>query len=74
MNKLLSFDREAAFGKRLDIPAGTAIRFEPGEKKTVSLIPLGGLKQSYGLNDLTCGAVEDPAVEKRALENARESL
>lgn len=55
VNKMLSFDRAAAFGYRLDVPSGNAVRFEPGETKTVTLIELGGAKRSYGLNNLTNG-------------------
>lgn len=53
VNKQLSFDRAAAYGYHLDIPSGTAIRFEPGEEKVVSLTEMGGAKRVYGLNDLT---------------------
>lgn len=70
VNKQLSFERQAAFGKRLDIPSGTAIRFEPGEKRTVALVSLGGQKESYGLNDLTEGCVEDPETKDAALKRA----
>lgn len=59
VNKLLSFDREEAFGYRLDIPSGTSVRFEPGEEKTVQLVALGRKKTVYGLRDLTCGSVAD---------------
>ncbi|MFC4102738.1 urease subunit beta [Paenibacillus xanthanilyticus] len=55
VNRGLAFDREAAFGMRLDIPAGTAVRFEPGEEKPVQLCELGGAKRSYGLNGLSGG-------------------
>ena len=54
VNKQLEFDRAAAYGYHLDIPSGTAIRFEPGEEKTVQLTELGGAKRVFGLNDLTC--------------------
>jgi len=56
VNRALSFDREAAFGMRLDIAAGTAVRFEPGEEKPVTLVELGGAKLSYGLNGLSQGS------------------
>jgi urease subunit gamma/beta len=59
VNKELECDRSAAFGMRLDIPAGTAIRFEPGEEKTVHLVALGGDRQVHGLNQLTEGSVDD---------------
>ncbi len=55
VNKALSFDREAAFGFRLDIPSGMSVRFEPGETKTVQLCSFGGKSEIYGLNDLTNG-------------------
>src|SRR5260221_2817646 len=48
VNKALLFDREAAYGMRLDLPAGTAVRIEPGEIKTVRLVALSGLRQVYG--------------------------
>ncbi len=56
VNRALKFDRESAFGMRLDIPAGTAVRFEPGEQKPVTLCEIGGTKEVFGLNDLTAGA------------------
>lgn len=57
VNRALQFEREQAFGMRLDIPAGTAVRFEPGEEKPVRLVELGGEKLSYGLNGLSKGKV-----------------
>jgi len=48
-NAALRFDREAAYGHRLDIPAGTAVRFEPGVAQRVSLVPLGGTREVHGL-------------------------
>lgn len=54
-NRHLRFDRAQGFGFRLDIPAGTAVRFEPGETRTVELVALGGSQRVYGLNNLTCG-------------------
>jgi urease subunit beta len=56
VNRALDFDREAAFAMRLDIPAGTAVRFEPGEEKPVRLVEIGGTKKVFGLNNLTQGA------------------
>lgn len=55
VNRALDFPRQQAYGMRLDIPAGTAVRFEPGEQKPVQLVELGGAKLSYGLNGLTKG-------------------
>ncbi len=54
-NRFLSFDREAAFGMRLNIPSGNAVRFEPGEKKRIVLVELGGSRIVRGLNGLTEG-------------------
>lgn len=71
VNKVLSFNRQEAFGFRLDIPSGTSVRFEPGENKTVNIVALGGKKIVYGLNDLTCGEITDHNKEK-ALELAKE--
>jgi urease subunit beta len=50
VNTALNFDREKARGMRLDIPAGTAVRFEPGDEKEITLIPLVGSRQIYGFN------------------------
>lgn len=55
VNAALSFDRRRAFGMHLDIPAGTATRFEPGEDKAVDLVAFGGTREVFGLNDLTNG-------------------
>ena len=55
VNRALDFDRPAAFGMRLDIPATTAVRFEPGDKKTVILIPMAGKKLVHGFNNLVDG-------------------
>lgn len=56
-NSGLDFDRAAARGMRLDIPAGTAIRFEPGQRREVSLIPLGGDRAVWGFNQQVMGAL-----------------
>jgi urease subunit beta len=56
-NAGLIFDRDAAYGKRLDIPAGTAVRFEPGQKREVSLIPLSGKRVVYGFRQQVMGAL-----------------
>ena len=65
------FDREAAFGMRLDIPAGTAVRFEPGEEREVDLVAFGGDREVHGLNSLTLGATRD-GDRADAIERARE--
>jgi urease subunit beta len=55
VNRALDFDRPQAFGHRLDIPAGTAVRFEPGDEKHVTLVPFTGKRQIYGFNNLVDG-------------------
>ncbi|WP_110113147.1 urease subunit beta [Bacillus sp. CGMCC 1.16541] len=72
VNPALSFDRKQALGMRLDIPAGTAVRIEPGEEKTVSLAELGGRKTVYGLNGMTEGFVDERGKE-RALKQLKEA-
>lgn len=56
-NEGLSFDRQLARGMRLDIPAGTAVRFEPGQTRQVTLIPLGGDRRVYGFQQKIMGAL-----------------
>ena len=56
-NAALAFDRQAALGYRLDIPAGTAVRFEPGQSREVSLIPYEGARLVYGFNQAVMGAL-----------------
>ncbi|BAB75367.1 urease subunit beta [Anabaena sp. FACHB-709] len=57
VNYALIFDRELALGMRLDIPAGTAVRFEPGDEKEVSLVPLVGSRRVYGFNGRVNGEI-----------------
>ncbi|WP_062227139.1 urease subunit beta [Aureimonas frigidaquae] len=59
-NPALAFDREAAYGMRLDIAAGTAVRFEPGQGREVTLVPLGGTRTVYGFNGAVMGALKRP--------------
>ena len=56
-NAALDFDRDAARGTRLDIAAGTAVRFEPGQRREVQLIPIGGARKVYGFNQQVMGAL-----------------
>ncbi len=72
VNKELSFDRETAYGMRLDVPAGTAVRFEPGETKKVNLVEIGGSREGHGLNGLVEGKLDDDAVKKAAFAKAKE--
>lgn len=71
-NRALRFDREKAFGFRLQVPAGTAVRFEPGEEKRVVLVAFGGNRIVHGINGLTGGKLDDPQVRSRALAKAAE--
>ncbi|HEY9770239.1 MAG TPA: urease subunit beta [Coleofasciculaceae cyanobacterium] len=57
VNSALQFNREATIGMRLDIPAGTAVRFEPGDEKTVTLVAIAGSREIYGFNGLVEGQV-----------------
>lgn len=70
-NRGLDFDRADAYGKRLDIPAGTAVRFEPGQRKDVTLVAFGGAQELTGLNNLTQGAALDAPGRAAALARAR---
>lgn len=56
-NSALQFDRQASRGKRLNIPAGTAIRFEPGQIRTVSLVDYGGERRVFGFNEKVMGSL-----------------
>ena len=71
VNKALLFDRDKAFGMRLNIPSGTSMRFEPGDERTVTLVEFLGRKIVRGLNGLTDGDLTSPEVRKRALAQAR---
>jgi len=65
-NRALRFDRAQAFGMRLSIPAGTAVRFEPGDEKRVTLVELGGERRVFGLNGLTAGGDRAAALARLA--------
>ncbi|MDW0167597.1 MAG: urease subunit beta [Nitrososphaeraceae archaeon] len=71
VNKVLDFPREKAFGYRLNIPAGTSIRFEPGDSREVELCELGGKKIVYGFNGLTMGGLKSTVAKQAALEKAK---
>ena len=57
VNRALEFDRPAAFGQHLNIPASTALRFEPGDEREVKLVPFGGKRAVYGFNNLVDGPI-----------------
>ena len=67
VNPALQFDRKKAYGMRLNIPSGVAVRFEPGDEKTVVLTAFKGKRIVYGLNSKTNGALDDPAIRDAAL-------
>jgi len=69
VNKQVKFEREKAFGMRLNIAAGTAVRFEPGEEKEVELVEFGGNKKIVGFNNLVDGKIDDKAVKSKALKS-----
>ena len=71
-NRALRFDREKSYGFRLQVPAGTAVRFEPGESKRVTLVELGGNRVVYGINGLVNGRLDDATVKQQALDCARQ--
>ena len=70
-NTALQFDREAARGFRLNIPAGTAVRFEPGDTREVELVTFGGRKRTVGFNNLVDGSTVTDAGRRNALVRAR---
>jgi len=72
-NASLLFDRAAAYGMRLNIASGTAVRFEPGEEKEVELTEFGGLRIIYGFNGLVAGALDDNRARTEALDRARKA-
>ena len=71
VNKALVFPRRLAFGKRLNIPAGTAVRFEPGDRRRVTLVAFAGTREVHGLNSLCNGPLTE-ATRAAALTRARE--
>src|SRR3954469_8668254 len=72
VNRALHFDRAAALGMRLNIPAGLAVRFEPGDTREVELVALGGLGRAVGFNNLADGATTTERGVRKALRQARE--
>jgi urease subunit beta len=73
VNKALDFPREKAYGFRLNIPAGTSIRFEPGDSKEVELCEIGGKRIVYGFNGLTMGGLKSSNIKNASLQKARHS-
>jgi len=71
-NKYLKFDRKAAYGKRLNIPAGGAVRFEPGQEREVELIDYSGKRFIEGFNGLVNGFLDNPTDKEKAFNKAKE--
>lgn len=72
VNRALAFDRRAAYGMRLNIPAGTATRFEPGEEKAVQLVAFGGARRIFGHHGLVAGSLDDDQIRQQALQRLAE--
>ena len=70
VNKQMQFEREKAFGMRLNIAAGTAVRFEPGEETEVEIVEFGGKKTITGFNNLTNGKIKSKQSKSKAVFNA----
>lgn len=70
VNKQMAFDRSKAFGMRLNIAAGTAVRFEPGEEKEVELVTFGGNRKVFGFSNLTNGDTTSNELKEQALAKA----
>jgi urease subunit gamma/beta len=71
-NPRLRFDRSAAYGRRLDVPAGSAVRFDPGVPTTVALVPIGGARVAVGFAGLVDGPLDADGAREAALAKARE--
>jgi urease beta subunit len=71
INRMMSLDRSKAFGMRLNIAAGTAVRFEPGEEKEVELVALGGAKRAFGINNLVNGDTTLEVNKQHGLEKVK---
>ena len=74
VNRALSFDRPASFGMRLNIPSGNAVRFEPGQTHTVTLVALGGKGLVHGLNALVSGSIRTVSGRTEAIDRANQWL
>jgi urease beta subunit len=71
-NRAMAFDREAAFGMRLDVPSGTAVRFEPGQSRKVQITTFAGRQVAYGMNNMTNGSVRSDITKARTIRRLRE--
>src|SRR5881409_2603338 len=73
VNRQLVFNRAKTYGMRLDLPAGTAVRFEPGEVKTVRLVALAGLRHVYGGSGLVMGPLDDAGAKEKSIERMQQA-
>ncbi|WP_419764320.1 MAG: urease subunit gamma [Arcobacter sp.] len=74
VNKELDFNRNEAYGKRLDVPAGTSVRFEPGSSKEINLIEFSGKRYMSGFNGLVEGFLDDVSTKENAMKNLEKFL
>ncbi|TAD77135.1 MAG: urease subunit beta [Oscillatoriales cyanobacterium] len=74
VNESLVFDRAAARGTHLDIPSGTAVRFEPGDQKTVTLVPFAGTREIYGFNALVEGGLDRESSHQKPKDKSKDQL
>jgi len=72
-NKAMAFDREAAFGFHLDIPSGTAVRFEPGQSRKVQITSFVGREVAYGMNNMTNGTTRSDIVKRQTMRRLKEA-
>lgn len=70
-NRAMAFDREAAFGMRLDIPSGTAVRFEPGQSRKVQITTFAGRQVAYGMNNMTNGSLRSDIIKNQTMRRLR---
>ncbi|WP_244641879.1 urease subunit beta [Chelatococcus reniformis] len=70
-NRAMAFDRAAAFGMRLDIPSGTAVRFEPGQSRKVQLTTYTGRQVAYGMNNMTNGTVRSEIIKQQTVQRLK---
>lgn len=74
VNAFLDFNREEAYGRRLNIPAGTSVRFEPGSKKSIRLVDFGGKRYISGFNGLVEGFLDDETTKQNAMKNVKDFI
>ena len=70
-NKAMAFDREAAFGMRLDVPSGSAVRFEPGQSRKVQITGYVGRQVAYGMNNMTNGSLRSDIIKNQTMRRLR---